>query len=100
MSRQKRTTRFVQDLDRLYRLPNRLVVVLACVVFVTELAVMLFLDAFPWMDGQLRAIVDAVMLTLLLCPSLYVFVLRPLMTEQGKPLLGRFLERCARESAA
>lgn len=69
---------------RMYRSPVKLLLIIAGSIFVIELAIMLFLYAFPAMSWAMESpltntIFDATLLVILLSPILYYFLFRPLI---------------------
>lgn len=61
----------------LYR-PHYLLTITVVTIFVAEFIVMMLLHYLPCTTGVLRAVADAVMLSLIVFPSLYFFLLKPM----------------------
>ena len=63
----------------IYRSPIRLLFVIVFSAFVTEASIMIFLSILPPIPTWMWSLLDATLLVILLSPTLYFFVLRPLM---------------------
>jgi diguanylate cyclase (GGDEF)-like protein/PAS domain S-box-containing protein len=77
----------------LRRSPARLLVLTLVSVIVGEMAVMLALDRIGWSTAPANALLDGLLLSLLVFPVLYFFLLRPLRASYAE-------QEAARESLA
>jgi len=69
---------------RLYRSPLRLLALLACLIFIAEVSVMLFLGPFLSSYPLLTGIIDAILLVIMVYPALYILVMRPMLMHLKK----------------
>ena len=80
-----RADRDIQDFrgtrTKMFRSPLYVIFITAISIFVAELAVMLLLSGFPRTPGIGRPLMDASLLIMLVSPSLYFFVFRPLIMQ-------------------
>ncbi|GEM_PF-2188540 len=64
---------------KMFRSPLYVIFVTAVSIFIAELAVMLLLSGFPRTPGIARPLMDASLLIMLVSPSLYFFIFRPMI---------------------
>ncbi|MEW6117493.1 MAG: diguanylate cyclase [Nitrospirota bacterium] len=77
---QRAGAEYMQDATKTrYLSPAYQILVLALSIFVAEIAVMLLISAFPPLSVPAKAVLDASLLVLLISPSFYFFLLRPLL---------------------
>ena len=62
----------------IFRSPSRLFFIVAISIMITEVAIMFLFDQLPPMPSLVKNIMDGVLLTVLLFPVLYLFLLHPL----------------------
>ncbi len=63
-----------------YNSPAKLLIIIILSVFATEAFIMFLLSFSPHLSTWLRALIDATLLIVLLSPTLYFFVFKPLIT--------------------
>ncbi|NOZ68634.1 MAG: PAS domain S-box protein, partial [Deferribacteres bacterium] len=64
---------------KMFKSPLYVIFVTAVSIFIAELATMLLLSGFPRTPGIARPLMDASLLIMLVSPSLYFFIFRPLI---------------------
>lgn len=68
-----------KHLAKMYRSPFYLLMFMIISIFIAEALVMLFLSAFPSITHINQAMMDSVLLVMIISPTLYFFLLRPLL---------------------
>jgi len=66
------------------RSPRRLFFIVAASIMVAEVAIMFVLGALPPMPAAVKNILDGILLTILLFPVLYLFLLRPMRLRKAE----------------
>lgn len=75
-------------------LPFRFLIILGLSIFISEALIMLFIDLLPPISKWSRAAIDAALLLIIVSPSLYLFLFRPLSSqiEERKQAEGELTE--------